>query len=168
MKKIIVALIVLSISIFFSACEKDDICVEGDTPLLIIRFYDIDNPTEIKAVPAVRVVGVGKTTTVGTFADRTELDSIAIPLNPAAINTSFLIFKDSKDLDGSEAGNDDTLIFSYEVKEEFIGRACGYIANYDNLNFSLTTDSDNWIKDITIDQTLVENPITTAHVKIFH
>ena len=168
MKKIFIAFLIPALGFLFSACEKDDICVEGDTPLLIIRFYYIENRTVVKPVPAARVVGVGKTTTVGTFVDRTALDSIAIPLNPELVNTPFLFISDSKDENNMEAGNIDRIDFSYEIKEVFLGRACGFIATYDNLNFTLTEDPDNWIKDVTIDKTLVENPITTAHVKIFH
>lgn len=160
---------ILLLTFAFSACEKDDICVDGDTPLLVIRFYDIDNPTIFKPVPALRIVGAGQTTTVGTFSDRMALDSISIPLNPAVANTGFLFINDSKDdEDGFEAGDIDILDFSYEIRETYISRACGFIANYDNLNAALTPETENWIKNVTIEQTSVENPITTAHVKIFH
>ena len=71
------SVLIVLLGIFsFSACEKDDICIEGDTPQLVIRFYDIENPTEYKAVPGLRVAGAGKEFTVSTFADRSDLDSI--------------------------------------------------------------------------------------------
>lgn len=169
MYKTVITFIILIASMAFSGCEKDDICVDGDTAQLLIRFYDIDNPTEFKAVPGLRVVGVDKTSTVGTFADRSALDSIAIPLNPAESLSGFLFINDSKDDDaGFEAGDIDTLNFSYEVKETYTSRACGFVANFDNLGSDLSTEPNNWIKNIIIEKTLVENPITTAHVKIFH
>ncbi len=170
MYKRISVLVILLGTIFFSACEKDDICVEGDTPQLIIRFYDIENPTEFKEVPSLRVAGAGKDFTVSTFSDRSALDSIAIPLNPGETISEFLFIVDSaSDEDGFETGNIDGLNFSYEVQEEFIGRACGFIANYNNLSSATITDAENWIKNVEITKALVKKEDTlSAHVKIFH
>jgi len=169
MKRTIV-LSFLLIFISFSSCEKDDICVDGDTPLLIIRFYDANNPTEFKSVIGLRVVGVGKTTTVGTFADRSALDSVAIPLNPTLDSTGFLMINDSKDdNNGNEAGEIDVLDFSYQSVNTYVSRACGFIANYENLDSNLTIDAQNWIQSIEIAKTTVQlEETTTAHVKIFH
>ena len=170
MKKIISLLLVLGFIMYLGSCEKDDICVDGDTPLLVISFYDIDNPETAKAVTKLRVVGVGKDSTVNTISDRTDLDSIGLPLQGGANITRFIMIKNSAyDTDTTfvETGNIDTLSFNYVVKEQFVSRACGYIANYDNLETSLTTDTDNWIKDITVVDTLIKDQ-TAAHVKIFH
>lgn len=170
MKKIISLLLVLGFIMYLGSCEKDDICVDGDTPLLVISFYDIDNPETAKAVTKLRVVGVGKDSTVNTISDRTDLDSIGLPLQGGANITRFIMIKNSAyDTDTTfvETGNIDTLSFSYVIKEQFVSRACGYIANYDNVETSLTTDTDNWIKDITVVDTLIKDQ-TAAHVKIFH
>lgn len=166
-------LIFFSFLLFFisiSSCEKDDICVDGDTPLLIVRFYDAENPTEFKSVTGLRVVGLGKTTTVNTVSDRSALDSIAIPLNPAAEATGFLLISDSQDDDeGNEAGDIDTLTFSYQTIDTYVSRACGFVANYENLDSNLTVDTQNWIQNIEIIKTTVQlEEVTTAHVKIFH
>lgn len=170
MNKLKSVLISLLGIITFWACEKDDICIEGDTPQLVIRFYDIENPTEFKEVPGLRVVGAGKGITVNTFSDRSNLDSIAIPLNPGENISEFLFIMDSADdEDGFEAGNIDGLNFSYEIQEEFLGRACGFIANYDNLGSTTSPDSENWIQNIEIAKALVKKEDTlSAHVKIFH
>lgn len=165
--------IILCILLVFGvmvACEKDDICVEGDTPQLVIRFYDVENTTEFKAVPNLRVVGAGMDVTVNTFTDRGTLDSIAIPLNPGENISEFLFIIDSADDDdGFEAGNIDGLDFSYEVQEEFIGRACGFIANYADLSSSLTPDAENWIQNVEVIKAMVQTEDTlSAHVKIFH
>ena len=76
---------------FFIACEKDDICVDGDTPLLIIRFYDAAEPTALKTVSSLRIVGIGQENPVDTFSDRTNLDSVAIPLRINEPDSGFLI-----------------------------------------------------------------------------
>lgn len=168
MKRIKIAFIILLGIIYFSACEKDDICIDGDTPLLVVRFYDFENPEETKAVPSLRVVGLGQNSTVNTIVDRTSLDSIGIPLRIGEANTSFYLIMDSAtDENEIETGNTDTLTFSYEIKEIFKSRACGFIVNYDNLDNTLETGADNWIKSIEIDTTFVTNS-SSAHVKIFH
>lgn len=64
-------------------------------------------------------------------------------------------------------GDIDTLYFNYNRIDKFVSRACGYIANYENLSGDLKMETDNWIKDIEIVTPLVENS-TAAHVKIYH
>jgi len=176
MKKIYIPILVLITFISFGACEKDDICIDGDTPLLVIRFYDVDNPTELKKVTKFRIVGIGQNTTVTTVSDRTDSDSIAIPLKIAENTTGFYFISNSSDVETTdssdetitvEGGDLDTLYFNYSRIDKFVSRACGYIANYDDLSSDLKTETDNWIKEIEIVTPLVENS-TAAHVKIFH
>lgn len=167
MGKIRILLLFLMIFISFSACEKDDICVDGDTPLMIIRFYDNENPGELKAVPNLRIVGLGQSSAVNTIVDRTSLDSVALPLRINEINTGFIFISDSADEDDLETGNIDTLSFDYSTQEIFISRACGYIANYDDLSETITPDGDNWIQNIEIVSPLIKLQ-DSAHVKIFH
>ncbi|WP_405398159.1 DUF6452 family protein [Maribacter sp. Asnod2-G09] len=160
-------LIFLGIIISLS-CEKDDICVEGDTPLLVIEFYDISDTATLKEVPTLRVVGVGQTVTVNTVTDRSNLSTISIPLKTDEDITSFILIKNSAaNDDGAETGNLDTINFSYSRIEDFLSRGCGFVVNYDELDANVTADSDNWIQDIEITQSLVTNSDST-HVKIFH
>ena len=167
MGKIKILLLILMVVISFSACEKDDIWVDGDTPLMIIRFYDNDNPSELKAVPNLRIIGLGQSSTVNTIADRTSLDSVALPLRINEVNTGFIFISDSADEDDLETGNIDTLSFDYSTQEIFISRACGYIANYDDLSETITSDSENWIQNIEIVSPLIKLQ-DSAHVKIYH
>jgi hypothetical protein len=171
MNRIKISLILLFGLTIFLGCEKDDICVDADTPLLIIRFYDIENPMEFKVVPGLRVVGIGNGEPVDTFTDRSStLDSIAIPLKTTDISTMFSFIIDSEDDDsGEETGKSDTLQFLYETEEVFKDRACGFIVNYDNLSTSFTPSIENWIQEIEIIKTsvMIEEEVT-AHVKIFH
>ncbi|MDL5511548.1 DUF6452 family protein [Arenibacter sp. M-2] len=176
MKKFYIPILVLIILICFGACEKDDICIDGDTPLLVIRFYNVDNPTVLKKVTKLRIVGVGQNTTVTTVSDRTDLDSIAIPLKVTENSTGFYFIRNSADVETTDSGGEtitveggdlDTLYLNYTKIDKFVSRACGYIANYEELNSDLKMETDNWIKDIEIVTPLVENS-TAAHVKIFH
>ena len=160
-------LLIISCLLIANGCEKDDICVEGDTKLLIIRFYDSDNPDQFKPVSDLRVIGLDQENPVDTFTDRSDLDSIAIPLRINEPDTGFQLISDSADEDMMETGNIDTLTFTYTTQEEFVSRACGFIANYTDLQETLTTDSENWIQNIEIISTTV-NSQESAHVQIFH
>ena len=151
-----------------ASCEKDDICVEGDTPLLVIEFYDINDTSALKTVPTIRVVGVGKNVTVNTVADRTTLNTISIPLKTDVDVTSFIVISGSVSAEnGSETGNIDTVNFSYKRLEDFLSRGCGFVVNYDSLQANVSADTNNWIKDIEIIRSQVINSDST-HVKIFH
>lgn len=148
-------------------CEKDDICVDGDTPLLIIKFLDSENPQNSKIVNQLRVVGLGQDAAVDTFADRSTLDSIAIPLRPGETQTTFILIQDSADEDEMEIGNRDTVRFDYATREVFISRACGFVAQYDNLESEWQRGSENWIRNIEVENASVQNQDST-HVSIFH
>lgn len=149
------------------ACEKDDICVEGDTPLLVIRFYNAADTTQLKTVSALRVIGLGQSSTVNTFTDRSNLDSIAIPLRVNEPDTGFAFILNSADDGDMETGNIDTLIFDYESRDVFISRACGFVANFENLTGTSPADSAPWVQEIVIVDPIVQNQ-TSAHVKIYH
>ena len=167
LKRLIFTGFVFVLALFFAHCEKDDICVDGDTPLLIIRFYDSESTDTPKEVPGLRVVGLNQSTTVNTVDDRSALDSIAIPLRINEASTTYLLIMDSADEDEAETGNIDTLTFTYNTEEIFISRACGFVANYEGITDSLTADAENWIQNIEIVSPLVQK-LDSAHVKIFH
>ncbi|MBT8234713.1 MAG: hypothetical protein KJO04_00845 [Bacteroidia bacterium] len=152
---------------FLFGCEKDDICVDGDTPLLIIRFYDQANPESTKTVPGIRVTGIGNGEPITSFADRSTLDSIGIPLRLDMGVTELVFITNSEDDEGTEIGNQDTLRFTYTPTSTFVSRACGFIGQYEDLNSVLTADANNWIQSIEISTPFVQS-IDSAHVKIFH
>ena len=54
MKRLFPVFLLLLLIVQFSACEKDDICVEGDTPLLVVGFYDVVD-SSFKSVPNLRI-----------------------------------------------------------------------------------------------------------------
>ncbi|MGB5817839.1 MAG: DUF6452 family protein [Saonia sp.] len=166
MKKISVLFLLLLTIFALTNCEKDDICVEGDTPSLVINFFDVNNPTEAQDVPSLEVIALALDGSVIDTIPNASLDSIVIPLRIRENTTTYIL---SQNLTASDDTmiNRDTLTFNYESKEVFISRACGFVANFDNLADDLTMDSNNWIQEIEIDIPFVENSIVT-HVKIFH
>ncbi|PIF01537.1 MAG: hypothetical protein CR994_00705 [Maribacter sp.] len=163
MNKIKITFFILIGIIPFLGCEKDDICVDDGMRLLVIRFYDATDSTKLKNVPNLVVRGLVSPDTLGIIPNAAS-DSIAVPLRSDFKNTSFVLSQQTTD---DSPVNYDVLTFSYETKEAFISRACGFIPNYENLNPSLTTDTDNWIKGIETVNPSIENS-DTAHVKIFH
>ena len=168
MKNFGYSILILIFLFTVASCEKDDICVEGTTPLMVIEFFDINNRETLKNVTALRVVGAGQTLTVNTVADRTNLNTITVPLKTAENSTSFLLISDSADNDdGSEIGNIDTVTFDYTRFEDFKSRACGFIVNYEELSGVLQTDTNNWIQEIEIIRSEIINSDST-HVKIYH
>jgi hypothetical protein len=167
MKKTKVFLLFLLL-IGIASCEKDDICVEGDTPLMTIGFYNISDTTAQKNVTALRVVGQGQNITVNTVSDRANLNMISIPLKTNVDETSYLLISNSADNEnGAETGNIDTITISYNRIEDFKSRACGFIVNYENLGVQLQGDTNNWIQNISVSQATIINSDST-HVKIFH
>ncbi|MCL6266494.1 DUF6452 family protein [Flagellimonas myxillae] len=170
MKKILPSLLLAFALILFFACEKDDICVNGDTPLLVFRFYDATDTTETLDVPSLRVREVVLDEIVTTFTDRSNSrDSIGIPLRIVEGSTQYAFIRDSEDDEdtGEETGNIDTLTITYQVREAYVSKACGFVANFDELTVTLNGTDEKWIQDFTIEQETVENT-NAAHVKIFH
>lgn len=168
MNRLRIALIVLICLVGIASCEKDDICVDGDTPLLVVGFFDSEDTTQAKNVTALRIRALGQEEDVSTFTNPSNRDSVGIPLRLSETSTQYIFVSDSgEDDDGNETGNIDTLTFNYEIREEFVSRACGFVANFDDLSIDLQPDTDNWIQNIIIVDTTIEKS-TAIHVKIFH
>lgn len=163
MSKLKIPLIILLGILAFSACEKDDICIDADTPLLVIRFFDVIDTTLAKDVQNLVVIGVDDDLGLRDTIPNVALDSIVIPLRSNQTSTIFILSRQTSISDV----NIDTLRFTYEPKEVFASRACGYIVNYDSLQATVKPDDSLWIQRITIDTTLITNSAST-HVKIFH
>lgn len=150
MKKYIALILVLIITIL--SCEKDDICIDTTTPSLIIRFYDNDNQTETKQVLLDSVWANSKE---NIYKNQT-LDSIIIPLDLTQNNTLYKLTSNSIE---------DEINFTYDRKDIFVSRSCGYKTIFENLQ--IDSNTSNWIKNININNSTIEND-TAAHITIFH
>ncbi|MDT7829935.1 DUF6452 family protein [Pricia sp. S334] len=162
MRKLRIPLIVLLGILSFSACEKDDICIDADTPRLVIRFMDALDTTLSKDVQNLVVIGVGETGLRDTIPNLT-LDSIVLPLRPGKSSTTFTFSRQTSITDI----NIDTLSFTYNPKEVFASRACGYVVRYDSLQAAVQQDDSLWLQRIAVDSSFIENTAST-HVRIFH
>lgn len=146
MKKIISLLLIFTFGL--SGCEKDDIC-DPDTPTtprLVITFYDINNPTVLKTVKDLKVIGEGKSETDGAIifnengiGEEKYLangSTISIPLKTDATSTSYTFILDSQN-DNTAAINKDIMKFNYSPRDIYVSRACGF-----KTNFTLDAQSD--------------------------
>ncbi|MCV6630570.1 MAG: DUF6452 family protein [Flavobacteriaceae bacterium] len=161
MKRASIALCCLGM--LFWACEKDDICVDGNTPMMIITFHDIDNKDNKKQVENLSV----KASTKSQLLLSATTDSIAIPLNTTTQNTNFDFIINLGSNDPTLPENNNLIAVQYAVKDVYVSRACGYVANFLSLDIPFTSAPEKWIKDLEVINNTVDAKPNT-HVKIYH
>jgi len=155
-------LFVFLITMAFSACEKDDICLLPNTPNLILRFYDSTNPTEVKNVERVSVWADGKDT-IASYKSVT-LDSIVIPLHVNATETVYHFKMNSTS--GNIADNKyNKITIKYTPEDVYVSRSCGYKTTFNDV--SITSDN-GWVRSFTPSTLITIDNETAAHVQIFH
>lgn len=163
MKKIVL-LLLLTITLY--SCEKDDICAEETTPRLVLEFYDISNPSNLKNVLNLKVTGEGQTE-LGTY---NGVNKVELPLDITNDITKYSLILNSA---SSTGANEDFLQFNYTRQNVFVSRACGYKTIFElnaTPNGVIKTDSTTpdgfWIQDINIVTTNIETENET-HIKIY-
>ena len=163
MKKIVLLLL---LTITFYSCEKDDICAEETTPRLVLEFYDISNPSNLKNVLNLKVTGEGQTE-LGTY---NGVNKVELPLDITNDITKYSLILNSA---SSTGANEDFLQFNYTRQNVFVSRACGYKTIFElnaTPNGVIKTDSTSpdgfWIQDINIVTTNIETENET-HIKIY-
>ncbi|WMI67436.1 DUF6452 family protein [Mangrovimonas sp. YM274] len=156
-------------------CEKDDICAEttATTPHLIIRFYDVSNPTNTRSVRRLTVKGEGIDEEIVSNVDT---DSIVLPLNfqdeGITAISRFELKKDTDyDSDDNETtvSNTDIIEVNYTPEFIYVSRACGYKSIFAGTEIDVdeTNDEDIWIINAVTANTTIENE-TAAHINIYH
>lgn len=152
-----------SFILLLSGCQKDDICPAGTetTPLLVIEFYDPEDPTRLKAVQNLSVRASGKEE---ILLKPVTTNSISIPLRTDENSTEYIFTSNS----GSEdEENQDIVTFLYSPNPEYLNRACGFKVNFSNLDVTVHGDDDNWIISEIILQDNIEDE-TEAHISFTH
>ena len=172
MKKIF--LLLLFFAFTFSSCEKDDICDANTptTPRLVIGFYDFLNPSVLKNVSNLKVVGEGMTDGILFNGSQTTGGNIiSIPLKTVGTNTTYSFTLNSGNPNRALV-DEDIIKFNYTTQELFVSRACGYktIFTLDPTNPYMHTDAtaanQKWIKFISVEKSNIEIENET-HIKIF-
>ncbi|MEM7087060.1 MAG: DUF6452 family protein [Bacteroidota bacterium] len=150
----------------FAGCTRDDICPEetATTPLLQIQFKDITDRTQSKTVSALRVL-INDADTLEVYLGESDT-LVGIPLNTLATVSSFQFIANSND---DTTVNNDIITFRYSTEDIYVNRACAFKTIYNDLEVDLEpeTGSNNWIQDLTLLKTTVEDE-TEAHLTIFH
>lgn len=145
-------------------CTRDDICSEdtATTPLLIITFNDIANPTERKSVLNLTVETADNNATK-VFTQATT-DSIAIPLRNSNNLTAYRFINDDQ---GSNP-NSDVVNLTYTSEDIYVNRACAFKKIYHELNMAVQNEGTaNWILQFEILTTDILDE-TETHITIFH
>lgn len=163
MKKI---LLLLLLAFSFSSCEKDDICdaATPTTPRLVIEFYDVFNPDEIRTI-SLRLVspGFGNLDLSGS--------KIQVPLKTMEDSTTFSFILGGSDNDTTN-DNTDIVQLNYSKNTVFVSRACGYKTTFllNNPNGLVRTDGatpdGQWIQSYSV-QTLNIETENEVHVKMY-
>ena len=154
---------VLCLFFLLPGCQKDDIC-PGDTeitPLLIIEFYDQEDPTRLKAVPGLLVHAPSQEDTL--FGPE-NVNRIEIPLRTDQNTTEYRFVRNS----GTATENEDIITFFYNPSPEYLNRACGFVVNYLGMEASTVDDENNWIISESVQQINVENETEEAHIYLMH
>ena len=159
------------------SCERDDICSDATptTPHLIIRFYDANEPDELKAVRRLSVRALNDDDTeLDDFVYNIDTDSLVIPLRidgeGVPTISRFILEKDTDfrlDTLDTTTNNIDIITVSYTPQFIYVSRACGYKSIFNDLVVSRETDDDNWILEREIINTTIDNE-TQAHVIFRH
>ncbi len=159
--------LLLFIGIAFKGCTRDDICPEGTatTPNLVITFNNSTNPENRKEVEVLSVETDDDDPVL--VLPRTKTDSIAIPLNVNSDTTKYRFIRTTiTQMDTLE--NVDKVMFIYHRKDLYVNRACGFKAEFYNLNYALKDEgSENWIQNIILKRDTV-NDENKAHLIILH
>jgi hypothetical protein len=162
--------LLLTATILFNSCEKDDLCTpdQAVTPRMVIEFKDALSPSENKAVDRIQVQEIGSSdfapldSAGSTSLNDTETISIPLRTNSSTTSYNFVLTKDG-------TINSDNIDFSYVLEEEYVSRACGFRIIYNNLSYEQIAESTGtpWIQQVVVVAADVTNN-TDIHVQILH
>ena len=145
MKKITTLLLFL-ICIAYS-CERDDICDEDTptTPRMVVEFRDNILNENPKNVAQLRVEDFDDAERVLEGYNAVTEDQMLLPLKTDAGETKYRVYKDYVDNNGTISGNPDVITITYNTKDVYVSRACGFKTIFENIIFTIETDSNNWM-----------------------
>lgn len=146
---------ILAALLFWTACERDDLCLEKPAVPLRAAFAD-DFTGDPK--PVTLTVLYGQDT---VLASQTS-DTLDIPLPVDGNSVRYVWIKE----DASPPAAD-TVEIRYTLDKQFVSKACGWKTVYKDVDMEVYPGAVSWIKaweiltaELTVD--------TIAHVKIYH
>ncbi len=164
----------------FSNCEKDDICDANTptTPRLVFEFYDKSNPSVLKDVSNLKVIGNEMST--GIVFNETATDdskylananTISIPLKTDANTTTYRFILNSGNSNPNLIDTDE-VTFNYTRRDIFVSRACGFKVFFtlDPSNAivhkAIPATKPKWMQLISVEKSNIDTENET-HIKVF-
>ena len=152
----------------FSACEKDDFCLDNPvTPRLVIRFYDNVNRDIVKRVDRISIFIENAPDSI---FKQVNTDSIAIPLDPSdflsndvTATTYILRTEDERIADENKEAK---LTIEYIPERDYVSRSCGFRIIFNEV--TITQEESAWIDEINTENLTTVDNQNAAHVQIFH
>lgn len=157
-----IAIIFIGILLLTVSCQKSDICIESEpsTPRLVIKFMDEDRPARTKAVEGFNA----KAKDSDFYYSSAITDTIAmLPLLTTNDSTTYEFFIHQGDSLKTESV---TVKFAYSSEDQYISRACGFRDRFENLEATL--ENNQWIKNITIPDSISIKDEKNTHLYIYH
>ena len=149
------------VAVLGTACEKDDICLEGTqgTPRMQFDFFDIDNPNQVKSVGELTIKAVGIDSIVPTSYGN---------LIPLRTDQPFTIFEFILNANSDQVSSS-LVQFNYDRWDEYINRACGYRAHFilNEKSVAQKNPETSWIKGFKILQDTISNE-EIVHLALYH
>jgi len=167
MKRTFLIVGLVLVGLFSWNCEKDDICSEGTptTPRLIMRFYDLDNPTTEKNVNSLLVTSNSGQDTLAIF---NNVSRIQLPLQILADQTTYAFTVNSNN---TAFDNTDTITFNYSRDDIFVSRACGYKTVFlldPDTPFIQDNGADSrWMNNVSVEQPDIQNE-NEVHISVLY
>jgi Family of unknown function (DUF6452) len=165
MKKLI---LIILIGFSFWRCEKDDVCedVALTTPRIVFEFYNFTNQNNKKNVTNLLV---NNSVFTNVFTNFNAVSKVQIPLDTSTDQTVLTLNLNGGDTNNPANDNIDVLTLNYTREDVYVSRGCGYKTIFtlnDTNGLQLTTDSNNWIQNIVVENNLIQNE-QEIHVKIY-
>ena len=153
--------LLLFTTLFLWGCTRDDICPDDTqtTPLLVIKFMDISNPTQVKAVDNLRITLANTSQTEVVPATTDTL--YEIPLNPIATSVDYNF---TKGYEGTEPNTDAFNITYQRGADIYINRACGFRTSFIDIDPTIQAEgSANWMLGNTINNFWCSTSLITVY-----
>ncbi|MDO5656470.1 MAG: DUF6452 family protein [Flavobacteriaceae bacterium] len=118
------------------SCEEDDICDEGKSPRMYLKFRNIDE----QSAERMDSIYLWRQNTAGDFelyifkAKTAAEDSVLVPLPIVEVTEAYFVISPKR----YDVETRDTLKVDYQRVLDFGSKACGYKVNYLNVNYEIS------------------------------
>ena len=158
--------LIVLMAFVLTGCQRDDICSAATqtTPMLLISFFDEEDPETPKPAPNLLVRELSYDTII---YNRESAAEIRIPLRVDTETTEYEFTLNAPATDAEDESNTDRITFSYNPEEVYISRACSFKVKFMDLEARIIEDNESWIQSFTIEEENIENE-TSVHIFIYH